>query len=353
MDTPASLSPIRSGQVLNTPVVDASAWRGADLQNSPEWIVRLSEADIAELETALQTADSRGLAMHELTRDSFPLPNLSAKLKTILRDVEYGRGFVLIRGIQAERYSKEAAGRLFWGLGAHLGDGVTQNAKGDLLGHVADRGYADYRGRSDVRGYQTRANLEFHTDVVDVVGLMCLRKAKEGGESLIVSSTAIHNEMLRQHPLLLGLLYGNFLFDRKGEEAEGQAPYFVSPVYSYFNGFLSCRPAVIEYIFSAAKKTGIALSPAQREALDVFVGYAMREDLQLSMHLEPGDIQLLNNSVILHSRTSFLDHEEPDRRRHLLRLWLNVPDGRPVDAAAFPYRIGVPVVRSVAATHRA
>jgi hypothetical protein len=211
--------------------------------------------------------------------------------------------------------------------------------------------YADYRGRSDVRGYQTRARLEFHTDVVDIVGLLCLRAAKEGGYSLIVSSTTIHNEMLRETPQLLGLLYGNFLFDRRGEEVAGERPYFISPIYSLYEGCLSCRPAVIEYIISAEAKTGIPLSPAQRAALEAFIGEAQREELQLGMDLEPGDIQLLNNSVILHARTGFVDYQEPEKRRHLLRLWLNVEDGRPVDPAAYPYRRGVPVGHARSAAH--
>jgi hypothetical protein len=279
------------------------------------------------------------------------LPTLAARLRALRHAIEYGRGFVLLRGIPVRDYSDDEAGLIFRGIGCHIGEAVTQNAKGDLLGHVRDQGYADYRGRDDVRGYQTRARLEFHTDVVDIVGLMCLRGAKEGGESLIVSSTTIHNEMLRESPLLLGLLYGNFLFDRRGEEVAGEQPYFVSPIYSFHRGHLSCRPAVIEYITSAEPKTGIPLSPAQRRALDTFIGHALREDLQLGMDLDPGDIQLLNNSVILHARTGFLDHEEPEKRRHLLRLWLNVEDGRPVDPAAYPYRRGVPVGHARSTAH--
>ena len=147
-----------------------------------------------------------------MTRDGFPLPTLSKFLADARRELEYGRGFVLLRGIPVERYSVEEAGLLYRGICAHIGNIVSQNAKGDLRGHVFDRGYADYRGRSDIRGYQTRAELEFHTDIV---GLLCLRAAKQGGESLIVSSTTIYNEMLAHEPLLLGLLYGNFLFDRR------------------------------------------------------------------------------------------------------------------------------------------
>jgi hypothetical protein len=344
-------APIPQPVVQTTRIADATAWRAADHAEDRQWIVQWSTEALAELDAAVSTARCAGQTAATVTREAFPLPTVGSFLAAIRHDVEFGRGFVLLRGIPVQRYSAEDAGLLFRGIGCHIGDVVTQNAKGDLLGHVRDQGYADYRGRADIRGYQTRGRLEFHTDVVDIVGLMCLRAAREGGHSLIVSSTTIHNEMLRDTPLLLGLLYGSFLFDRRGEETPGQSPYFVSPVYSMHQGVLSCRPAVIEYIYSAEDKTGIRLSPAQRAALETFIGHALRKDLQLGMDLEPGDIQLLNNSVILHARTSFIDHEEPERRRHLLRLWLNVAGGRPVDPAAYPYRCGVPTGIARSAAH--
>lgn len=337
--------------MLTTRVSDASAWRAADFAGEESWVVRLSDAAVAELDAALRVARERGMSVETVTRDGFPLPTVAGLLAEARRELEYRRGFLVLRGLPVERYSDEDAGLIYRGIGAHIGDVVTQNAKGDLLGHVLDRGYADYRGRSDVRGYQTRGELEFHTDVVDIVGLLCLRTAREGGQSLIVSSTTIHNEMLDRQPQLLGLLYGNFLFDRRGEEVGGEAPYFVSPIYSYYQGYLSCRPAIIEYIYSAQEKSGIALSPAQREALEAFMGHAARPDLCLAMDLRPGDIQLLNNSVVLHSRTAYRDHPQPPKKRHLLRLWLNVEKGRPVDLCAFPYRNGVPVGEARSAAH--
>jgi len=157
--------------------------------------------------------------------------------------------------------------------------------------------------------------------------------------------------MLRDSPQLLGLLYSNFLFDRRGEETPNERPYFVSPVYSMYQGTLSCRPAVIEYMYSAEPRTGIPLSPAQRTALDTFIRQVLREELQVAMDLAPGDIQLLNNSVILHARTGFIDHELPEQRRRLLRLWLNVEARRPVDPNAFPYRHGVPTGRARSSVH--
>jgi Taurine catabolism dioxygenase TauD, TfdA family len=351
MDTSIVALPTTVDTMLTRPIADASAWRAIDFAADKSWVVPWPDGALGELDAALRAARQQGAAAATLTRAAFPLPTLGVWLKSIRREVEYRRGFVLLRGIDVARYTDEEAGLIFRGIGAHIGEAVTQNAKGDLLGHVKDHGYADYRGRSDIRGYQTRARLEFHTDVVDIVGLMCLRAAKEGGQSLIVSSTTIHNEMLAREPLQLGLLYGNYLFDRRGEEPVGEKPYFVSPVYSYHQNYLSCRPAVIEYIYSAEPKTDVRLTPAQRAALDSFIDHALRPDLQLAMDLQPGDIQLLNNSVILHARTGFIDHEEPHRIRHLLRLWLNVENGRPVDPLAFPYRNGVPVGRARSSAH--
>jgi Taurine catabolism dioxygenase TauD, TfdA family len=342
-----------SAVILTAPVCDASAWRAADFDGDSSWTVQLTQAAISELDAALRQAQRQGKTAQTITLDSFPLPSVAPLLADARHQLEYGRGFLVLRGLPIDRYTDAEAALLYRGIGVHIGSVVAQNAKGDLLGHVFDRGYAEYRGRSDIRGYQTRAELEFHTDVVDIVGLLCLRTAKEGGQSVIVSSTMIHNEMLAREPALLGLLYGNFLFDRRGEEVDGQVPYFVSPIYSCYHGYLSCRPAIIEYIYSAQPKTGIKLSPAQDQALQTFLNHAAREDLQLRMDLRPGDIQLLNNSVILHSRTAYRDHAEEDRKRHLLRLWLNVENGRPVDPDAFPYRNGVPVGRARSAAHNA
>jgi hypothetical protein len=353
MDTSPSQQQHTASTICQRQIDGQNAWSRAQFDRDDSWIIMLTADDIEELRQAVRSVRKTQDGQSNLTRQNFPLKALASKLAMYLDQVQYGRGFVLLRGIPCSEFSDEDAGIIFRGIGTYLGNVVSQNAKGDLLGHVRDVGYADYRGRDDIRGYQTRANLEFHTDVVDIVGLMCLRPAREGGESLIVSSTTVHNELLRTSAAHLGLLYGNFLFDRRGEESLGERPYFVSPLYSLYNGALSCRPGVIDYIFSAEEKTGISLSPAQKEALHLFVEQTLRPDLQLSMELQAGDIQLLNNSVVLHSRTAFVDYDEPDKRRHLLRLWLNVDDGRPVDPTAFPYRNGVSVGTAVSAAHNA
>jgi hypothetical protein len=254
MDRIASKQQRMPRTICQTRIEDQSTWSRLNFDNDDSWIVVLTADDIEELRQAVRFLHNTKDGQFNLTRQDFPLEGLASKLAACLDQVLYGRGFVLLRGLPCAEFSDEDAGILFRGMGTYLGEVASQNAKGDLLGHVRDAGYADYRGRNDIRGYQTRANLEFHTDVVDIVGLMCLRPAKEGGESLIVSSTTIHNALLETSAAHLGLLYGNFLFDRRGEEGLGEPPYFVSPLYSLYDGALSCRPGVIDYIFSAEER---------------------------------------------------------------------------------------------------
>ena len=330
--------------ILTQPVVDRSAWFGSDFERDESWIYRFSANALDELEGALRTIRSRAIPLECIEKSDFPLPTLERDLGRILDELQTGRGFVLLRGLPMNRLSDDEAALVYWGLGCHLGKAVSQNARGDRLGHVRDEGYRDYRNVSNVRGYQTRASLEFHTDSSDIVGLLCLRKAKEGGESSIVSSTTLHNEILKNHRELLGLLYKDYFFDRRGEEAPGEGLTYRGTIYSCHQGVLSCRPALLEYIYSASEKTGIPLSQVEDEALSCFRAIAERADLRLTMRLEPGDVQLLHNSVVLHSRTDYVDFEEPNHKRHLLRLWLNVPNGRPIAPTAFlARRNGVPV----------
>lgn len=336
--------------ILTSIITNASAWKKDDFKEDRSWILQFSTDDIAEIELALRNVQKKQLSLGEIVQTEFPLPNLGPRIRSWLSELEQGRGFLVVRGLPVERYSVEESSIIFWGIGSHLGTGVSQNSAGDLVGHVRDQGFEDYRSDVQLRGYQTRAPLPFHTDSVDVVGLLCLQKAKEGGESSIVSSVTLHNNILSHYREYLGLLYREFFWDRRGEEAPGDTPTYRGSIYSYHAGYLSCRPALLDYIFSAQEKTGIALSRVEREAIEIFVAMAQTPDLRLDMMLEPGDIQLLHNSVILHARTHYVDFDEPARKRHLLRLWINVPDGRPLAPDAFATRrVGVPPTRRVVA----
>ena len=314
------------------------AWYGPQLAaRAAEWTTRLTAADVQELETAAQRFQRSGRTIAAMTAQDFPLPTLGPRLRALRSELIGGRGFALLRGLPTGRYSEQEAALVFFGLGAHIGRARSQNAAGHLLGHVQDLG----RSSSDpsVRVYQTRERQSFHTDSSDVVGLLCLQTARAGGESLLVSSTTIFNEMRRQRPELLRLLLQPIATDRRGEVPPGQLPYFLIPVFTYYQQQLTCIYQR-QYVNSAQRFPDAPRLTAQHvQALDLLDSLADSPSLHLSMELQPGDVQLVYNHSLLHDRTAFVDFDEPARRRHLLRLWLTVPGDRPL-APVFASRFG-------------
>jgi len=315
-------------EVAEPEVHDRSVWYGAELAGRRDWVERLNEVEIAEIKKAVRELEESKLDLAAITTKDVPLPTLAPKLKDMLDEVLNGRGFVLIRGLLVEGWTTREAAIAFLVIGVHLGNLRMQNAEGHLLGHVRDLG----RSSEDpnTRIYQTRERQTHHTDSCDVVGLMCLRTAKSGGLSSLVSSTTIFNEMRRRRPDLLNVLLQPIETDRRGEVPEGSKPYFNIPVFNYHDGLVS---AIYQrqYIESARRFPGVEpLSALQIEALDLFDQLANDPKLNLMMELQPGDIQLVHNHTILHDRTAFEDYPEPDRKRHLLRLWLAPPGARPL-----------------------
>ncbi len=303
----------------------AAAWEGRALANSPEaWTITLSKAHIAELERA--GIKIKNLA--DISKETFDLPTLSQILSELQQELIKGRGFVLIRGLEIEKYSEDEIAVLFTGLGSHIGHTRSQNAAGDLLGHVLDVG-ADASDPT-ARIYQTSERQTFHTDSCDVVGLICLTKSKSGGASMLVSAASIYNVFLEKRPDLLALLFEPIATDRRGEIPAGMKPYFEIPVFTWHEGHLNALYQR-QYIDSAQRfPDALRLTLAHIEALDLFDTLANDPDLTLTMQLEPGDIQFVHNHSMLHDRMGFEDWPEPERRRHLLRLWLSVPDDRPL-----------------------
>jgi hypothetical protein len=279
-----------------------------------------------------------GADLAGLTAEAFPLPTPAARLNAMLGDeVLGGRGFAVLRGLDPNAFSRREVAAAFLGIGAHLGAARPQNAKGHILGHVKDLG----RSSADptARLYQTHERQTYHTDSCDVVGLMCLRPAKAGGRSSLVSSVAIYNEMRARRPDLALALFEPIETDRRGEEGPGQAPYFTIPVFNWHAG----RFAGIyqrQYIESARRFDGVApLTPEQVEALDLLDALAEDPAFHIEIDFQPGDIQLVNNHVLFHDRTAFEDWPEPERRRHLLRLWL-APAGAQALPEVFAQRFG-------------
>ncbi|HKU98326.1 MAG TPA: TauD/TfdA family dioxygenase [Vineibacter sp.] len=308
--------------------VGPAGWYGPDMAQRTDWIVALQAADLAEIDAASERLVARGADIAHVTRADFPLPTLGPKLVQALDALLQGRGFVLLRGLPVERYSLRQAATAFFGIGAHLGNARSQNAKGHVLGHVKDMGLSSKD--PNVRIYQTNERQTYHTDSCDVVGLLCLKTARRGGLSTLVSSTTIFNEMRRRRPDLLALLFQPVATDRRGEVPAGMKPYFEIPVFSWHEGHLT---AIYQrqYIDSAQRLADVpALSPQQIEALDLFDELANDPALNLHMEFKPGDMQFVHNHTLLHDRTGFDDWDEPERRRHLLRLWLACPGARPL-----------------------
>jgi hypothetical protein len=315
------------------PVLGPGVWYGRELAARRDWIREFSAEELSEIEAAV--AGARGTPPEKLSPASFPLPTVGPALRRILAELLEGRGFVLLRGLPVERMTRAEQAIAYLGMGSWLGAFRSQNAKGHLLGHVKDLGLDI--GDPRVRYYQTNRRLEYHTDSVDIVGLLCLKTARAGGESYLASSMTVFNELLARRPDLVPALFEPFPTDRRGEVPEGMRPWFDIPIYHWHAGRLSCI-YVRQYIESAQKlfPEARSLTPAQREAMDLIDELCNDPFIHLSMDFRPGDIQLLHNHQILHSRGDFENWPEPERHRHLLRLWVAPPEARPLPEVFAP-----------------
>lgn len=303
---------------LMKPIVDPAAWHPDDFAGSEEWVYRLNGREIAEILDAVERIQGSGLQMIDVTRDDFEVPTLAKGLREIRDELMEGRGFALIRGLPVEGRSREQTALAFWGIGAYIGEAISQNTKGHLLGHVTDLG-GDY---AKVRGYMTRAHMKFHCDRADVLALCCLHPAKSGGAHRVCSSVTLYNEMLERRPDLADALSFRFYRARKGEIPAGETePWSRQPIFSVTDGYFSARGASAA-IAKAQKMEGVPpLTPTQKEAIALYQELA--DELALDIDYEVGDISFVQNHVTLHSRSAFEDWPEPERRRHLLRLWLS------------------------------
>jgi hypothetical protein len=310
--------------VPNAPIPGPFAWRGEDLAGSTAWIETLSPAEVGEVEAAMRDVTRRRFALHRVRRADFPLPTLARRIARIARELEDGRGMVLLRGLPVEQFADDETRFIVWGIGAHLGIPVSQSKNGELLGEVRDVGVR--LGTPTSRGYRSNEHLRFHTDTGDLVLLLCVRPAKSGGLSRVVSSVAIHNEIMRRRPDLLTVLYQDYCHSRQGEEAPGEPPWYRKPVFGICDGRFSSQYSR-SYVESAQRFQDVPrITAAQNEALDLLADLA--EELCLHMALEPGDIQILNNHVTYHSRTGYEDDGDLRCQRLLYRLWLATPSSR-------------------------
>lgn len=306
------------------PLETPSTWQGPELVLDDDWIRRLSFEEIADLENGLTVAKASGKPMTALSRDDFPLPLLAPAIAEWMQALQSGRGFINVKGIPVATHDEDDIALMHWGLGLHMGTAVSQNAAGDVLGHVRDTG-ANPKNPS-VRLYKTRVSLGFHSDGSDLVALLCIRQGRSGGENRLVSTTALYNEILRRRSDLIPLLYEPFHWDRNDEQADGEDPFFQLPICRYHDGKLSFF-YIPWYIRGAQRHPQVPrLTSEQTELLDLIDAIAEDPAFHIEMRLEPGEINYLKNNAVLHARSEFEDFDEPQRKRHLVRLWLTAHD---------------------------
>ena len=308
-------------------IYDNRSWLGSELQDRQDlWKTFLSLELIDDLEQAANNFLSLGIDISEINPDNFPLRIFNKHLSELSIKLLDGIGFEVITGLPVYRYSAEMMAIIFCGIGAYLGDARSQNSDGHLLGHVRDIGANP--NDQNTRIYQTSQRQTFHTDSADVVGLLCVNEAKEGGDSLLVSAVTIFNQIVELRPDLVEYLFDPIATDRRGEVPTGELPFLTIPPLSLENNLLTVFYQR-QYIDSAQRFSGVLkLSKKHIEALDLFDSLANNTSLHLSMRLRPGDMQFVYNHAFLHDRTGFVDWTDSSKKRHLLRLWLSMPNDR-------------------------
>ncbi len=309
------------------PVSGPAVWSADEMRARTDWLYRLTEADIAELEAAEAAFTASGADLLDISRDNFPLRAFGETLKGIRHDILHGRGFVQLRGLPVERYARERAAKIYMGLSAHLGDAMpSQNYKGHVLGHIFNIG--ETYANPNNRGPYTKERIPYHCDACDVVGLLCLSTARSGGESMLASSGHLYNELLKTRPDLVEPLTRPVYRDRRGEVPPGKEPWYAIPVLNFHDGLLSVS---LEPSYTRSVGRHFDEDP---NAPEVYEGIQAMQELadkhRLDIAFEPGDMQFLCNYTVTHSRQAFEDYEGADRRRHLLRLWLSCDDARDV-----------------------
>ena len=325
------------------PLSGPEVWSGAQMQPRTDWIHVLTPAEVAELLAAVEAVHRAGTPWLELRREEFRLPTVSVRLAQVAHQLEHGCGIAVVRGIPHEALGQAGMRIAIWGLGLHLGTAVSQSKYGELLGEVRD--YGEVMGQATSRGYRAAGSLRFHTDRCDVVALLCVRQCPEGGESLTVSTPHLHNVLLQKDPEGLAMLYQDWFHSRQGEGQANEKPWYRNPIFAQHLGRFTSQYSRA-YVETASKMSELPpVTDRQWQVLDLLAETAYAECF--TSRMQPGDLQLLNNHVTWHARTSVTDWPEPEKKRMLYRLWLSMPGARalPADFAELWGRTGAGEVR--------
>ena len=318
-------------KALYSPLSDPAMWVGSQFHNDKSWIHNFIPNDILELKAALSRIRIRPLASNSFNQTDFPLPNLSKKIKKIVKEVESGRGFAVLKGFPTKQFNRREIEIIYWGIGTYLGTPISQNSKGDLITEVSDKGSSYLKNIND-RGYMSGDKLNPHVDTSDMTVLLCLKTAYEGGLSSLASSAAIFNEVYNNHSNFLKFYYRGFHHDLRGEGPTGKLDEVTKrpiPIFSIYKGLLSCCYND-KIIYSAHKKIGSDLSTKEIEAIELIKKIATRPDIKFDFEFQVGDLQFINNYALLHSRSAYKSGLNNQGQRCLLRMWMNSKTPRPL-----------------------
>jgi alpha-ketoglutarate-dependent taurine dioxygenase len=312
------------------PIQDRSAWHSAELEADPAWRYTLTSSECEEIYRITTALRQQGLSTTDVNRAHFALPTLHAKLSELADELENGRGVVVVRGLPVDDYDDEALRLAYWGIINHFGTPISQNSKGQRMAEVSDRG--NDLSQTNTRGYSTSARLGPHTDMCEMTSLLCVHTALEGGESQVASAMAVFNHLLEHHPEHLEVLFRGFYHDLRGEGPTAsidEVTHHRVPVFSYHEGRLSFsfNPKTS---MNGALKRGDTFLPEEQAALDCVSNTAVQPEFSHAMWLERGDIQVVNNHTVLHSRNEYKDASEGDQRRKLYRIWMQPHLQRPL-----------------------
>lgn len=303
-----------------------AAWTVAEVEADKGWIYRLSDANAAELLAVVRAAGHPDRPILDWKRDDFPLDKALPTLAAAFREVRDGRAMALVKNLPRRGVTPAEFRLMTWAIGLHFGVARPQNRASDYITEVKDAGMA-YRSPTG-RGYNSKAELDFHVDGSDVVLLSCYNQAPVGGMSMCASAATAFEVVKAERPDYAQALTTDYTFSRNGEQSEGEAPWYAAPICTTREGRVFCKWNR-NRIQNAQKLDGAPqLTAVQRQAMEYFDLVLRRPENMFCMRLEPGDLQILCNQTMLHSRTSFEDHAEEDRKRTLYRLWLARPDSR-------------------------
>ena len=314
---------------LPGPISSPAAWRGQELFQRDDWRIELTADQLQEIDSALLHVKHGDQPIEAGTAAEFPLPHLGKTLESVQEKLETGSGACMIRGLPVSDYTEEQLRRIFWGVAQYLGTPVSQSAAGECIFSVRDEGFQV--GQPQARGPNTKKRLSFHTDRCDVIGFLCLQQAVAGGDNQLVSSVTLYNSIRELRPDLLSVLMQPFYYARHNVDTGNELPYCRQPIFSFYEGHFAAAYLRVLIDRAYAMPELPDMSAAQHEALDLLEELAADPQLHVTFRQQPGDILLLNNWVTLHRRDEFQDAAEPELRRHLLRLWLAVPNSRPLD----------------------